>query len=37
MGSGLPMLREVRADVHVQKMFGCGKDGANNRGCQGGA
>lgn len=30
MGSGLPMLREVRADVHVQKMFGCGKDGAND-------
>ena len=30
MGSGLPMLREIRSDVHVQKMFGCGQDGAND-------
>jgi hypothetical protein len=37
MGGGLPMLRQIRSNVHVQKMFGRGKGGANNRGCQGGA
>lgn len=30
MGSRLPMLREVRADVHVQKVFRCSQDGAND-------